>query len=168
MEVKSRPSSTVKRLSVYWGSLATSRPQAGRGGPSSKRGETPCAPGKHQRWRLSSRCVRPFRIHEQKWHAEDRFDERESAHLSFPGHGHSRRAQEGKGSFKNAMKGEDVPPFELKYVNRKGRTIYVEVRYGPSLRTRRWLVSLAFPGISRVERSRGGDPQREKPPRADG
>lgn len=32
---------------------------------------------------------------------------------------------------RNAIKGDAVPPFELKYVNRKGRTIYVEIRYRP-------------------------------------
>jgi PAS domain S-box-containing protein len=51
-----------------------------------------------------------------------------------------------KAHFKNAMKGEDVPPFELKYVNRKGRTIYVEVRYRPILENQA-VVGVA--GISR-------------------
>jgi PAS domain S-box-containing protein len=32
---------------------------------------------------------------------------------------------------RNAIKGDAVPPFELKYFNRKGRTIYVEIRYRP-------------------------------------
>lgn len=32
---------------------------------------------------------------------------------------------------RNAIKGNAVAPFELKYVNRKGRTIYVEIRYRP-------------------------------------
>jgi len=33
--------------------------------------------------------------------------------------------------FENVMKGKEVPPFELKYVSRRGRTVYVEVRYRP-------------------------------------
>jgi PAS domain S-box-containing protein len=33
--------------------------------------------------------------------------------------------------FENAMKGKEVPPFDLKYVNRRGRKIYVEIRYRP-------------------------------------
>jgi PAS domain S-box-containing protein len=48
--------------------------------------------------------------------------------------------------FKNAMKGEEVPPFELKYFNRKGQTIYVEIRYRPVLEDRK-VVGVA--GISR-------------------
>ena len=51
-----------------------------------------------------------------------------------------------KAHFKNAMQGEEVPPFELKYVNRKGRTIYVEVRYRP-IRENQAVVGVA--GISR-------------------
>jgi len=51
-----------------------------------------------------------------------------------------------KAHFKNAMKGEEVPPFELKYFNRKGRTIYVEVRYRPILENQA-VVGVA--GISR-------------------
>jgi PAS domain S-box-containing protein len=48
--------------------------------------------------------------------------------------------------FENVMKGREVPPFELKYVNRKGRTIYVEVRYRPILENQA-VVGVA--GISR-------------------
>lgn len=33
--------------------------------------------------------------------------------------------------FEKAMKGREVLPFELTYVSRKGRTIYVEIRYRP-------------------------------------
>jgi len=31
----------------------------------------------------------------------------------------------------NVMKGKEVPPFELKYISRKGRTVYVEMRCRP-------------------------------------
>ena len=48
--------------------------------------------------------------------------------------------------FENAMKGKEVPPFELKYVNRKGRTIYVEVRYRPIFEDR---TVVGVVGISR-------------------
>ena len=51
-----------------------------------------------------------------------------------------------KAHFKNAMKGKEVPPFELKYVNRKGRTIYVEVRYRPIFEDR---TVVGVVGISR-------------------
>ena len=48
--------------------------------------------------------------------------------------------------FESAMKGKEVPPFELKYVNRRGRTIYVEIRYRPVLQDR---TVVGVVGISR-------------------
>jgi DNA-binding CsgD family transcriptional regulator len=48
--------------------------------------------------------------------------------------------------FENAMKGKEVPPFELKYVNRKGRTVYVEIRYRPLFEDR---TVVGVVGISR-------------------
>ena len=33
--------------------------------------------------------------------------------------------------FENVMKGKEVPPFELKYISRKGRTVHVEMRCRP-------------------------------------
>ena len=46
----------------------------------------------------------------------------------------------------NALKGREVPPFELKYVNRKGQTIYVEIRYRPVFEDR---TVVGVVGISR-------------------
>lgn len=48
--------------------------------------------------------------------------------------------------FKNALKGDEVPPFELKYFNRKGQTIYVEIRYRPVFEDR---TVVGVVGISR-------------------
>jgi len=48
--------------------------------------------------------------------------------------------------FENVMKGKEVPPFELKYVSRKGRTVYVEVRYRPIFEDR---TVVGVVGISR-------------------
>jgi PAS domain S-box-containing protein len=39
-------------------------------------------------------------------------------------------------NFEKVMKGKEVPPFELKYVIRKGRTVHVEVRYRPIIENR--------------------------------
>jgi PAS domain S-box-containing protein len=48
--------------------------------------------------------------------------------------------------FENVMKGKEVPPFELKYVSRRGRTVYVEVRYRPVFENR---TVVGVVGISR-------------------
>jgi PAS domain S-box-containing protein len=41
-----------------------------------------------------------------------------------------------RANFEKVMKGKEVPPFELKYVSRNGRTVHVEVRYRPIIENR--------------------------------
>ncbi len=48
--------------------------------------------------------------------------------------------------FEKAMNGREVPPFELKYVNPKGRAVYVEIQYRPILEDQK---VVGVSGISR-------------------
>jgi PAS domain S-box-containing protein len=48
--------------------------------------------------------------------------------------------------FENAVKGKETPPFEIKYINPKGRTVYVEIKYRPIFKDRK---VVGVSGISR-------------------